>query len=104
MHFRKAFGKDFLEKIDHEHIFRPSAVAVTGWSKDPHFCGSYSYYPIHSFSNIPIDDMTRALTGTSEKDGVMTLYFAGESFDEKFSGWVQGAYRSGERVAKTILT
>jgi monoamine oxidase len=32
-----------------------------------------------------------------------TLYFAGEAFDDKFNGWVQGGYLSGERVARTII-
>ena len=84
-------------------IFRPSAVAVTDWSTNPRFLGSYSYFPVHSFAKVPIDDLTHGLTGTEAKEGPNTLTFAGECFDDRFNGWIQGAYRSGERVAKSLL-
>ena len=42
--------------------------------------------------------------GQDESQGnETTLYFAGEAFDDLYNGWVQGGYRSGERVANQIL-
>ena len=107
-HFRKCLGKQLDQKkfksdLDLSAVFRPSAVAMTDWSKNPRFCGSYSSFPTKAFSTISIEDLTRGLTGTDEKDDSTTLFFAGEGYDDKFNGWVQGAYRSGERVARDIL-
>jgi len=33
-----------------------------------------------------------------------TLYFAGEALDDKYNGWIQGGYLSGERVAMSMLS
>ena len=99
--FRSAFSNK--PGNDTADMFRPTAVAVTNWSQNPRFCGSYSYFPVYAFANVPEGDLASALTGTAERDGRKTLYFAGEAFDDRFNGWVQGAYRSGERVAKSIL-
>lgn len=103
-HFRAAFGDRLAGIDDPSTVCRPTAVAVTDWSQNPHFCGSYSMFPVHSFSTMPMTDLTCGLTGTDDRDGQpCTLYFAGEGFDDMFNGWVQGAWRSGERVAKSIL-
>jgi polyamine oxidase len=99
--FRNAFSIK-LASVD-PTIFRPTAVAVTNWSKNPRFCGSYSYFPVHAFATVREADLTCGLTGTNNRDGPKTFYFAGEALDDKFNGWVQGAYRSGERVAKSII-
>lgn len=110
-HFQKAFGQKELGSSSSSgnankdaSIFRPTTVAVTDWSTNPRFCGSYSYFPVHAFAKVPESDLTCGLTGTDNREGVKTLYFAGEGFDDKFNGWVQGAYRSGERVAESILS
>jgi polyamine oxidase len=87
-------------------IFRPVEVAVTNWSTDPRFCGSYSYYPMNAFASVPVQDFTCGLSGQEGNDGRQgptKLYFAGEAYDDMFNGWVQGAFRSGERVAKEII-
>eukprot|EP00977_Amphora_coffeiformis_P023517 scaffold13527_cov202-Amphora_coffeaeformis.AAC.2 len=52
---------------------------------------------------MPIEDLGRNLTSSGTKDGPITLYFAGEGYDDQYNGWVQGAFRSGERAAKSIL-
>lgn len=96
------FRNAYYQGQDHG-MFRPSAVAVTDWSVNPRFCGSYSTFPHRAFADIPHLDLTRGLTGTQAREGPITLYFAGEGFDDKFNGWVQGAYRSGLRVANSIL-
>jgi polyamine oxidase len=92
---------------------RPVAVAVTDWSRNPRFCGSYSYYPKGAFASVPYENLARGLTGVPEGDQEnkaasdsslpITLYFAGEAFDDKYNGWIQGGYLSGERVAKSML-
>ena len=127
--FYKAFGRNInannmknTKKSTTKWLYRPKHVKVTDWSRNPNFCGSYSYHPVHSFSKIPFDDLTRGVSAASDDADsrvgdsfasssrttttpttTTTLYFAGECYDDKFNGWVQGAYLSGERVAKSIM-
>ena len=89
---------------------RPLAVAKTDWSTNPRFRGSYSYFPKGAFSGtVTEDDLRCPLNGLEEsKDDTKRvappiLYFAGEAFDDKFNGWVQGGYLSGERTARAVL-
>lgn len=99
------FGRAFGRSKD----CRPIAVAVTNWSRNPRFHGSYSYFPKGAFARVPYSNYVCALTGVEEESSTpivsfpKTLYFAGEAFDDKFNGWVQGGYLSGERVARAIL-
>jgi polyamine oxidase len=131
--FSKAFcsGQDDDNSNITKEDCRPESVAVTDWSRNPRFCGSYSYFPVGAFASVPEADYRCGLTGLAkhdvstrrstsngqgrmEEDGPMkieregttkktTLYFAGEAFDDKFNGWVQGGYLSGQRVARSIL-
>ena len=101
--FRRVFSNNLKKGEDPAKVFRPSVVEVTDWSRNRHFCGSYSVFPVHAFSSMPIEHLTRGLTGTETNEGPTTLFFAGEGFDDKYNGWVQGAFRSGERVANCIL-
>eukprot|EP00978_Attheya_sp_CCMP212_P047450 scaffold421372_cov69-Attheya_sp.AAC.6 len=105
--FRRAFEHTLSNGQDPTLCFRPSSVAVTDWSNNPMFRGSYSVYPVGAFADVPFSDLTKGLNGVEghEEDVTNreTLYFAGEAFDDKFNGWVQGAYMSGERLAKKIL-
>lgn len=102
--FRQAFG-------EHDDC-RPESVAVTDWSHNPRFCGSYSYFPKDAFGTVSQEDLRRGLDGrgigdhSENSDTIQcptTLYFAGEAFDDKFNGWVQGGFLSGERTARLIL-
>lgn len=97
--FRRAFGDD--------DDCRPESVAVTDWSRNPRFNGSYSYFPNGAFGVVPREDLLRGLTGsdddTERGSTPTTLYFAGEAFDDKFNGWVQGGFLSGERTGRKIL-
>jgi polyamine oxidase len=97
--FRQAFG-------DHKDC-RPESVAVTDWSRNPRFYGSYSYFPKDAFATVSQEDLWRGLDGvgdiTTDTIRPTTLYFAGEAFDDKFNGWVQGGFLSGERTARMIL-
>ena len=109
--FQKGFGRPAED-------CRPVAVAVTDWSRNPRFCGSYSYFPKGAFASLPYSDLLRGLTGWDEKvdqeqtnattsppppPSMTTLHFAGEAFHDKYNGWVQGGILSGEQVAKDIL-
>lgn len=96
-HFRQAFVSTSHDTVN----YRPTRVFKTDWSNHPHFCGSYSLFPVNAFCQSPILDFTRPLPGDTTTEP--TLYFAGEAYDDKFNGWVQGAYRSGERVAMELL-
>jgi polyamine oxidase len=100
---QELFRNAYQQEGQDSGIFRPLAVAVTDWSVNPRFCGSYSCFPYRAYADVPHEDLTRGLTGTQAREGPITLYFAGEGFDDKFNGWVQGAYRSGLRVANSIL-
>jgi polyamine oxidase len=105
--FQKVFGKSSYNSTEptEASIFRPVEAAVTNWSTNPRFCGSYSFYPINAFATVPVEDFTCGLSGQGKdgRQGPTRLCFAGEAFDDMFNGWVQGAYRSGERVAKEII-
>lgn len=102
----------FGHAFGHSEDCRPVSVRVTDWSRNPRFCGSYSYFPKGAFSTIPRADLEADLCGVDEEvksrlstpvASSSTLYFAGEAFDDKFNGWVQGGFLSGERVARRIL-
>ncbi|KAL7545162.1 hypothetical protein ACHAWF_008517 [Thalassiosira exigua] len=105
--FGDAFGGGACDAGGGRDAFRPTSVAVTDWSRNPRFRGSYSSFPRSAFATVAESDLTRGLTG-SDADlvgvdgGRATLHFAGEAFDDLYNGWVQGAYRSGERLAKVI--
>jgi polyamine oxidase len=104
------FSKAFLrgeQALLSQSDCRPVSVKVTDWSVNPRFCGSYSCYPKGAFGTVPIENLRRSLTGQGSADpeslSPSTLYFAGEAFDDKFNGWVQGGYMSGERVGMNIV-
>ena len=110
--FGRTFGgAGWSRTLTRPSKYRPTSVATTDWSCNPHFMGSYSCFTTNCFSTIPESLLGHGLAGTdaeitvrndNEKDKT-TLHFAGEAFDDLYNGWVQGAYRSGERVALQIL-
>ena len=57
--------------------------------------GAYSYYPSKAFSKISFFDLVKP---------VENIFFAGEALNYKYSGYVHGAYLSGEKTAKDILS
>ena len=79
-------------KIDKSDIID---IHVPKWDTDPNFHGSYSFLGVKAF------DGTQA-TYDDLMNPVEKLYFAGEVYDPKYSGFIQGAYFSGERVANMI--
>ena len=82
---------------------RPINIHVTKWSSDPNTFGSYSFYPPKAYNNSDFEDLLRPLS--SEDDGRGThkkIFFAGEAYDYKYSGYVHGAYLSAEKTAMEI--
>jgi monoamine oxidase len=73
----------------------PIQTAITRWSQDPFSGGSYSFPCVGS----PRSDI-RALAASVNR----SLYFAGEATHADYPGTVHGAYLSGLREAKSIIT
>ena len=73
----------------------PIKTAITRWANDPFTWGSYSF----PCTGSPRSDIT-ALAAPVNK----ALYFAGEATNADYPGTVHGAYLSGVREAKNIVT
>jgi monoamine oxidase len=70
-----------------------NGLAYVNWSPgDEHIGGSYSYYRVGQYTGI---------SGV-EPGRVGSLHFAGEHTSLEFQGYMEGAVRSGERVAGEI--
>eukprot|EP00933_Yihiella_yeosuensis_P070559 TRINITY_DN78675_c0_g1_i1.p1 TRINITY_DN78675_c0_g1~~TRINITY_DN78675_c0_g1_i1.p1 ORF type:complete len:520 (-),score=106.63 TRINITY_DN78675_c0_g1_i1:236-1795(-) len=70
-----------------------TAVHVPKWSSNPYFCGAYSFLPTHS--------MPEGWEVVNEPH--KRVFFAGEALHPRWSGYLHGAYGSGEDTAKMIL-
>ena len=77
-------------------LFRsdPSEVLLTRWGKDPFSLGSYSYPAVGSTPAMR-DELARRWG---------RMVFAGEAVSTSFPATIQGAYLSGIKAAKEILT
>lgn len=85
-----------LEGCLSEMYERPPNILVaeaTKWSSDPRFRGSYSFLPTGS--------MPDGWDVVNERHG--RLFFGGEAFHPRWSGYMQGAIGSGEDSADAIL-
>ena len=93
-----AHASDFVSQIN--RVYPGAAAAYTGeavrlaWNKMPFNKASYSAYLVGQFTKF---------AGT-EGDRVGNFHFAGEHTDFDYQGYMEGAARSGARVAKEILT
>ena len=72
----------------------PSEVLLTRWGKDPFSLGSYSYPAVGSTPAMR-DELARRWG---------RMVFAGEAVSTSFPATIQGAYLSGIKAAKEILT
>ncbi|CAE7917845.1 DNAH3, partial [Symbiodinium sp. KB8] len=75
---------------------RPPAIVeveATRWSSDPFFRGSYSFLPTNSMTENSWD-VINARHGR--------LFFAGEAFHPRWSGYLQGAFASGKDKAQQV--
>ncbi len=73
----------------------PTMVAHSAWQSDPFSHGSYSYYKVGSS---PADRKTLQKPWLGGR-----YWLAGEHTDTAYPANIQGAWRSGERVAKALL-
>ena len=73
----------------------PIKTAITRWANDPFAFGSYSF----PCTGSPRSDITALAASVNQ-----SLYFAGEATNADYPGTVHGAYLSGVREAKNIIT
>lgn len=83
---RTIFGADILQPIDYQ---------ITRWAIDPFARGSYSYNALGS---------TPQMRNTLARPLNARLFFAGEASHQDYFGTAHGAYLSGLRVAKDVLS
>ncbi|XP_022893255.1 polyamine oxidase 1-like isoform X1 [Olea europaea var. sylvestris] len=81
---RKMFGPDIPDAI---------AILVPRWWNNRFQRGSYSNYPIYINHQL-LDDIKAPLG---------QIYFTGEHTNEKFNGYVHGAYLSGIETSEALL-
>ena len=79
---------------------RPVDIHITKWSQNKNTFGSYSFYPFKAFSDCDFEDLDKPIPSLN---GQNKVYFAGEAYDYKYSGYSHGAYLSGEKTAKKII-
>lgn len=82
-----------LHKIFGPHIPEIEDILVPRWWKNPYFLGTFTNWPIGA-STSDFDRM---------KAPIGRLYFTGEHTDEKFNGYVHGAYLAGIATANTVI-
>ncbi|CAA3018895.1 polyamine oxidase 1 [Olea europaea subsp. europaea] len=82
---RKMFGPDIPDAI---------AILVPRWWNNRFQRGSYSNYPIYINHQL-LDDIKAPLG---------QIYFTGEHTNEKFNGYVHGAYLSGIQYTRHFPT
>eukprot|EP00929_Paragymnodinium_shiwhaense_P004598 TRINITY_DN10569_c0_g1_i1.p1 TRINITY_DN10569_c0_g1~~TRINITY_DN10569_c0_g1_i1.p1 ORF type:complete len:451 (+),score=74.12 TRINITY_DN10569_c0_g1_i1:51-1355(+) len=70
----------------------PKDVHVFGWSSSPLFQGAYSF--------LPTGALPKGFGPLLAPEG--SLFFAGEAFHARYSGYLHGAYVSGEDAAEQI--
>ena len=67
--------------------YRPKDIHVCKWDSDPRFCGSWSYFPVGAFKDVPFEHLRCPLNGVDNtfedyKNNRPTLYFSGEAYDD----------------------
>ena len=77
-------------------ILRPVKVHLHRWGNDEYFRGSYTMQKTGAFldGNSSVSDLQAP---------VGPLHFAGEGLHERYDGYLQGAYCSGQMCAENIL-
>lgn len=89
-----------LEKFLKKTLKRPINMTRTKWLTNENFLGSYSYLSIASDSN----SNERLGQPIFDESGKPVILFGGEATDTRFSGYVHGAWRSGNRVAQDLIS
>lgn len=83
---RAMYGKSIPDPISYQ---------ITRWSQDPYTLGSYSYEPTGA------SGATRAVLARAFS---RSLFLAGEATHPHFSATVHGAYLSGHRAARQVMS
>lgn len=102
----------FSDKFSADDV-TPRAIHICKWDTDPRFMGSYSFLPANSFNEQPINwhwlhaPITPPINPQNPYEQYnfqcAKLWFAGEAYDDRYGGLLQGAYRSGWMIAIDII-
>jgi monoamine oxidase len=84
-----------LHKIYGKTIPDPKGYLITRWNADPYSKGAYSFIGVGA----SIKDYDELAQPVNNK-----LFFAGEATSSEYAATVHGAFLSGEREAKNILS
>ena len=72
---------------------KPQSVVVPRWNQNELFRGTYSFLKAGSFQN-GLEDLQR---------NVGRVFFAGEAYHSKYSGYMHAAYLSGQQTASQMI-
>ena len=78
------------------HVPEPRAARLSRWGADELFRGAYSLLPVGAPRDIFAALQAPACEGR--------LWLAGEAVHARYSGYLQGAYLSGEEVGGRVVT
>ena len=78
-----------------DSIPEPTSSRTTAWSQDPFARGSYSY---------PAVGVSRDVREALQEPLAGRVFLAGEATDPDYAATVHGAYLSGQRAARQVLT
>ena len=81
-----------LRKLYGSQIPDPVSITIPDWGVNPQFMGMYSDFP-PGYGHLRADLISPA----------GRLYFGGEATNDKYSGYVHGAYFSGIDVANQVI-
>lgn len=90
-----ALAQPTLAKLPRAKLPNPTASLVTRWDTDRWSLGAYSALPVGASAGVR-QTLARAIVNNR-------LVFAGEYTDPEYPATVQGALRSGERAARTLI-
>lgn len=88
-------NKSAIAKLPRASLPNPTASLVTRWDTDRWSLGAYSALPVGATASVR-KTLARAIINNR-------LVFAGEYTDPEYPATVQGALRSGQRAARTLI-
>jgi monoamine oxidase len=88
-------GMQTLQKTYGKTIPDPKGYLITRWNADPYAKGAYSFIGVGA-STKDYNELAKPVTNK--------LFFAGEATSSQYAATVHGAFLSGEREAKNIMS
>lgn len=88
-------GMQMLQKTYGKTIPDPKSYLITRWNADPYAKGAYSFIGVGATTK-DYDELAKPV--------INKLFFAGEATSSEYSATVHGAFLSGERAAKNIMS